>query len=66
MKVHLHSEQFDGYLHAACYRAPFDPPAPDPRIVGEDDFEKLPRAARCHYCTRINWPRGGDPINGEI
>jgi hypothetical protein len=61
MKVHLHEEQFDNRLHAACCRAPFDPPAPDPRIVGEDDFEATPKDKRCRYCARIWWPRGGEP-----
>lgn len=52
MKIHLHSEQFDGYLHAACCRCPFDPPGPDPRIVGEKDFHRLPRERQCYYCRR--------------
>lgn len=63
MKIHLHEEQFDGWLHAACCRLDLKPPSP--RIVGEDIFDELPRAKRCVYCTRINWPKGfGDPIEG--
>jgi hypothetical protein len=56
MKVHLHWEQFDGHLHAACCRVPYDPTPPDPRIVLETAFEKTPRKDRCFYCNRFNEP----------
>lgn len=57
-KVHLHSEQFDGHLHAACCRILFDPPGPHPMILGEDEFALVPREKRCHYCSVINFPHG--------
>lgn len=63
MKIHLHDEQFDFYLHAACGR--YDSKVRglrDPYILGEEDFEKVPSAKRCSRCTRINWPRGGAPL----
>lgn len=66
--VHLHEEQFDGHLHGACCRFPHDPHPSEPMarfVVGEDEFSKLPRKDRCSYCTRINWPHGGDPENGD-
>jgi hypothetical protein len=64
MKTHLHSEQFDGHLHAACCRAPFDPKGPDPRIVGEDEFGALPASEQCSYCRREMYPHGG-PTDGD-
>jgi hypothetical protein len=64
MKTHLHSEQFDGHLHAACCRAPFDPKGPDPRIVGEDEFETLPASKQCGHCRREMYPHGGGPTDG--
>lgn len=57
--VHLHDEQFDGHLHAAC--GGLDTSAPSSRVVGEDDFEATPRARRCRHCARLWWPRGGEP-----
>jgi hypothetical protein len=57
--VHLYDEQFDGYLHAACYTLDADPG--DPRIVCEDDFEATPKARRCRKCARIWWPHGCEP-----
>jgi hypothetical protein len=60
LPTHLHAEQFDGHLHAACNRLG-GLEAPSPRIVGEDDFDKLTKWQRCRYCARINWPRGGEP-----
>lgn len=59
MKVHLHSEQFDGWLHAECGAGDWD--ADSPRCLGSDEFEKLPRARRCSRCTRSWWPHGGSP-----
>lgn len=60
-KIHLHSEQFDGWLHAECGAG--DVEAPNPWIVGEDVFSELPRAKRCARCTAYNWPKGfGDPL----
>lgn len=65
MKIHMHSEQFDGHLHAACCRFPHDPAPGEPIaqfIVDEEVFSELPRVKRCYYCTQINWPKGfGDP-----
>lgn len=52
-KIHLHSEQFDGYLHAACGRA--DETA---RILTDDDFEAAPEADICAYCAREYCPHG--------
>jgi hypothetical protein len=57
--VHLHSEQFDGWLHAQCGAGDWE--APNPRCVAEGEFEKLPSGERCVTCTRDYWPRGGDP-----
>jgi hypothetical protein len=61
MKVHLHAEQFDGHLHAACGRLEAQE-APSEYVKGEEEFSRLARWERCNHCTRINWPRGGDPI----
>jgi hypothetical protein len=58
-KIHLHSEQFDGYLHAACGRA--DESA---RILTDDAFASAPPAERCAYCSREYWPHGEWP-HGE-
>lgn len=61
MKIHLHSEQFDGYLHAECGRLDSDVRyAPHPNIVGTDDFEAAPARKRCRICARANWPHGGE------
>lgn len=56
MKVHHHEEQFDGAMHAACYRLSVE--AGDPRVVGTEDFAKTPRAQRCKLCDRNWWPFG--------
>lgn len=56
-KIHLHDEQFDGALHAACCR--LDRPAGDPRIVSEETFAIVSAAYRCKRCTRNYWPLGG-------
>lgn len=58
-KVHLHDEQFDGWLHAACARLDAQPPSDV--IVDEDSFEEVPRDRRCRFCSGINWPKGGEP-----
>lgn len=50
MKVHIHSEQFDGHGHAACGR--LDMELPSDRIASEDDFEKVPYEKRCRLCAR--------------
>lgn len=60
MLVHLHSEQFDGYLHAECGAGDWKPDSK--RCREADDFEKLSRTERCPKCTRYWWPHGyGDP-----
>jgi hypothetical protein len=59
-KIHLHSEQFDGYLHAECGAGDWKPPSK--LYVGADEFTKLPRRKRCKKCTAYWWPRGGDPV----
>ena len=58
--VHIHSEQFDGWMHAECGAGDWE--APSDKCAYPDDFEKMPRANRCKKCTRYWWPRGfGDP-----
>lgn len=59
MKIHLHSEQFDGYRHAVCGAGDWD--ATSLRCVEADVFEQLPRIKRCLRCTYYWWPKGGDP-----
>lgn len=58
MKTHLHSEQFDGHLHAECCAGS---DIDGLRIVGETAFGQMRRKDRCAKCTRANWPYGGDP-----
>ena len=62
-KVHLHDEQFDGYLHAACGAADVMPD--DDRraifIMSEDAFDSVPRDDRCLACSRMWFPYG-EPI----
>ena len=53
-KAHLHSEQFDGALHTVCGRADDE----TARILPDDDFDALPSAERCAYCTDYMWPYG--------
>jgi hypothetical protein len=55
-KVHLHSEQFDGWLHAQCGAGEWK--SGSPRCVEADEFEKLPRAMRCKHCSRYWFPNG--------
>ena len=61
MKYHLHDEQFDGHLHAACARV--DPVAPDaPRAkFFVEDLAAVSWAGRCRACVRYWWPYGGEP-----
>ena len=61
MKHHLHDEQFDNHLHAACART--DAIAPDdPRArFFLDDLATVLKADRCRACARIWWPHGGEP-----
>lgn len=59
MKIHLHEEQFDGIYHSACGRVDDIVSV----IVMEDAFDKIPIVKRCFYCSRINWPKGGEPTN---
>lgn len=54
-KIHLHAEQFDGALHAACGRLDNSK-----RIVSEDDFENTQKAKRCRLCAAYWWPYGGE------
>lgn len=58
MKTHLHSEQFDGHLHAECCAGS---DYNGLKIVGERTFGALPAKERCRRCTKLNWPYGGDP-----
>lgn len=55
MKIHLHEEQFDGVVHAACGRTNSTDPQ---RVIPEDSFSELSRVTRCAYCSKINWPHG--------
>lgn len=50
MKVHVHSEQFDGAWHAACGRGSDAVP---PLV-----FEATPRERRCAFCDRDWFPHG--------
>lgn len=61
MKIHLHSEQFDGAMHAECGRFPYDPKPGEKYfefIESEEVFETLPREKRCSYCIDYWFPRG--------
>lgn len=62
-KVHLHSEQFDGWLHAECGAG--DRQRPFRLIVSADDFEITPYRRRCRKCARYWWPTGGESL-GEV
>lgn len=55
-KFHLHSEQFDGWLHAECGAG--DVATPNPWVLGEKDFSDMPRDKRCARCSKYNWPYG--------
>lgn len=53
MKTHLHSEQFDGHLHAWCGRG-----GETAKVVPEDAFEATEPAQRCQLCDREWFPNG--------
>lgn len=65
-KMHLHDEQFDGYLHATCGAGDWiaDAKVLHPRVVCDDDFERLSYTNRCRNCARLYWPHG-EPIAKE-
>ena len=58
-KVHLHSEQFDNWLHAECGGG--DWARGSPRCVDADEFERLPNATRCSKCSDYWFPNGAPP-----
>lgn len=62
MKYHLHSEQFDGALHAACCRFPHDP-FPGEKysefiLTEANEFAKIKKEKRCQYCESEEFPHG--------
>lgn len=61
--VHLHSEQFDGHLHAVCGAGDWFPP--NSRCVSGDAFEAVARISRCRRCAAYWWPMGGEPVDGH-
>jgi len=61
-KLHWHSEQFDGHLHAACGAGDLTPSEGENVIVGDDRFEAASSAVRCRRCAALYWPRGGEPL----
>lgn len=50
MKIHNHSEQFDGHWHPVCGRGN--------RAVGSDEFEATDPQRRCQLCERDWFPNG--------
>lgn len=52
-KVHNHSEQFDGALHATCQHA-----GNNPTVVTSDEFAATHTARRCWWCERDEFPNG--------
>jgi len=62
MKIHLHSEQFDGWLHAECGAGDWKPASR--RCVASDEFERLRRTERCPKCSRY-WFPNGEPTEQE-
>jgi hypothetical protein len=50
MKVHVHSEQFDGHPHPWCGRGE--------TAVPEDVFARTPYKMRCKVCDRDQFPYG--------
>jgi hypothetical protein len=50
MKVHNHSEQFDGALHAVCGRGN--------KVVTNDEFEATEPNLRCKLCEKDWFPCG--------
>lgn len=59
MRVHLHDEQFDDHLHAACHRVRHEETA---KIVGDHEFQHTPIADRCRYCSVLYFPFG-EPVS---
>jgi hypothetical protein len=57
-KTHVHSEQFDGSLHAWCCAGSSHDGT---KVVVENDFAAIPYADRCRKCAADQWPRGGEP-----
>lgn len=53
MKVHNHSEQFDGHLHSDCGRGTL--------VVTNEQFEATDPKDRCRLCDRAWFPYGGQP-----
>ena len=51
MKVHLHSEQFDGHMHSWCGRGGH-------HAVDEKTFEATNPSLRCKLCDREWFPNG--------
>lgn len=59
MLIHLHSEQFDAYMHAQCGAGDWPRSGRAAlRCVGEDAFEALPSARRCRKCSAYWFPNG--------
>lgn len=58
MKVHLHEEQFDNWLHATCHRLDAKPGSPN--IVSEEVFDLTLKEERCKLCSEY-WYPNGDP-----
>ena len=61
MKIHLHSEQFDGYLHAACGCLDLHPDDGENIILDEDRFDAAASCMRCRKCEREMYPHGVPP-----
>lgn len=55
-QVHLHEDQFDGWLHASCGAR--DVQAPDILVVPEDEFCQTPSRLRCRKCEQAAFPHG--------
>lgn len=56
-RVHIHSEQFDGCLHAACGAIDAEGPRHS-CIEFEEEFMKLPRKVLCDKCVELEFPHG--------
>jgi hypothetical protein len=50
MKIHNHSEQFDGAMHSVCGRVD--------TAVTNDEFEATDPKLRCKVCERDWFPNG--------
>ena len=57
MKVHCHSEQFDGAMHATCGRVTSQPTGTK-RIVNNAVFSATDPGTRCFFCDRDWFPKG--------